>query len=299
MRIYLVGLTLDALLAYHQKFSDVKPNALISYAHAANKQIYHLLHTHRSKLGGIILDSGTYTLWNSREIKDKALTLEGYTAYAQSTADLFDFLFNFDSDFSEKDSFEHNFANQVALEREGLKPVPVVHDIYGDEIDFYLAKKYPIIALGSVQITGESELSFACSRLKGASAKIHLFGNTAFPFLGSYPIWSCDSSTWQQEAGRGYIIHLKAENNGFRTFHVQFDPLVKTKDESRFPFTKYPYRDELEAMLHDKFGFTFDDLMGPYGLICRQVVNIRYFMDLQKRLSDEQDSTGVLPRSAQ
>src|SRR5208283_1265895 len=123
MRIYLVGPTLDAILAYNQKFPDLKPNALISYANV-NKQTHHLLVTHRDKLDGIILDSGCYTLWNTKTVKDSALTLHGYRAYALSTHHLFDFLFNFDSDFSE-DGFEHNFANQMILEKAGLKPVPV------------------------------------------------------------------------------------------------------------------------------------------------------------------------------
>lgn len=227
MRIYLVGLTLDALMAYNQKFPDLKPNALISYANA-NKQTHHLLVTHRDKLDGIILDSGCYTLWKAKKIKDPALTLHGYRAYALSTAHLFDFLFNFDSDFSE-DSFEHNFTNQIILEMAGLKPVPVVHDIYGEEIDHYIERKYPIIALGSVQITGEGELSYACSRLRGTCAKIHLFGNTAYPFLGRYKIWSCDSSTWGQAAGRGYILHSRIENGLEKTHHVQFDPLIEVK----------------------------------------------------------------------
>jgi len=297
MRIYLVGLTLDALVAYHKKFPDEKPNALISFAHV-NSQTCHLLETHRDKLDGIILDSGCYTLWKAREVKDPALTLHGYRTYALHTHRHFDFLFNFDSDFSE-DSYEHNYANQMILEKAGLKPVPVVHDIYGEEIDHYIERKYPIIALGSVQITGERELSYACSRLKGTSAKIHLFGNTAYPFLGSYPIWSCDSSTWGQAAGRGYILYCRIENGLEKTHHVQFDPPIEVKRKNRILYTKYTYLDELEAMLHNTFRFTFDDLMGPNGLVCRQVVNIHYFMDLQKRLSDEQDSLGVLPRSVQ
>jgi hypothetical protein len=297
MRIYLAGLTRGALLGYHKKVPDEKPNALLSYSRMTG-QTHDLLVTHRQKLGSIILDSGAYTLWNSKRVRDPTLTLAGYRAYALATHHLFDFIFNFDTDFSEN-GFEHNFANQLTLETAGLKPVPAVHDIYGEEIDVYIAKKYPIIALGSVQITGEGELSLACSRLKGANAKIHLFGNTGFDFLGSYPIWSCDSSTWDQEAGRGYILHLKTENYKLRTFHVQFDPLVETKDTNRFPFKRYPYRDELENMLLDTFNLTFSDLRGPDGLTYRQVVNIHYYLELQKRLSDEQDRRGVLPKSAQ
>jgi len=297
MRIYLAGLTQSALLAYHYKFPDKKPNVLLSYSRM-DGQTHLLLVTHRQKLGGMILDSGAYTLWNSSKVKDPALTLHRYCAYAVATHHLFDFLFNFDTDFSE-DGFAHNLANQVTLEKAGLKPVPVVHDIYGEEIPFYISKKYPIIALGSVQMTGEGELKYACNRLKGASAKIHLFGNTGFDFLGSYPIWSCDSSTWQQEAGRGYVSHLKMENYKLRTFHVQFDPQLETKDGNRFPLKRYPYRDELETLLLNTFNITFPDLMGPNGLVYRQIVNIHYYMELQKRLSDEQDSTGVLPRSAQ
>jgi hypothetical protein len=301
MRIYLAGLTLRALLAYHNhnKFPNEKPNVLLSYSRM-DGQTNPLLETHRQKLGGMILDSGAYTIWKSKnsQVKDPALTLEGYCAYARATRLLFDFIFNFDTDFSE-DGFAHNLANQVSLEKAGLKPVPVVHDIYGDEINFYVKKKYPIIALGSVQINGEPDLRFACNRLKGANAKIHLFGNTGFDFLGSYPIWSCDSSTWHQEAGRGYIQHLKIDNYRLRTFHVQFDPLVETQDANRFPYTRYPYVDQLENMLLKTFKFTFSDLMGPTGIVYRQIVNIRYYMELQKRLSDEQDSKGVLPKADQ
>ena len=243
MRIYLSGLTLDALLAYNQKFPAEKPNALISYARSSG-QIHGLLTIHREKLGGLILDSGAYTLNNSKT-RDLALNLGGYRTYALKTQHLFDFIFNFDDDFSE-DGFEHNLSNQIELESVALNPVPVIHDIYGNEIDFYLEKKYPIIALGSIQITGEAELSYACSRLKGSSAKIHLFGNTAYFFLGGYAIWSCDSATWSHAAGRGYILHSRIENGLEKTHHVQFDPPIEVKRKNRFLFTKYPYRDELE-----------------------------------------------------
>jgi hypothetical protein len=63
----------------------------------------------------------------------------------------YDHYFNFDADFND-DAFESNLGYQLDMEREGLNPIPVIHDIFGREIDYYIQRGYQRVALGSKQI---------------------------------------------------------------------------------------------------------------------------------------------------
>ena len=98
MKIYHAELTTEALDAYRKLHPDKKVHALISYG-CRDRHFRSMLSTHRTKLNGLILDSGTWTL-NSNPAKYAGkIKLDGYLAYLNIRADDFDFYFNFDADF--------------------------------------------------------------------------------------------------------------------------------------------------------------------------------------------------------
>ena len=73
-------------------------------------------------------------------------------------------------------------------ENEGFSPIPVVHDIEGDEIATLIDRGYDYIALGSSQISTRKSMEKAMRRFEGTGIKIHLFGCTKFNFIANFPI---------------------------------------------------------------------------------------------------------------
>ena len=143
---YQASLNMEVFLKFSEMFPGKIVNILLSYA-MLNHEVSDILHTYRHKIGKIILDSGTWTLNKAKGVEVKHLTLDNYMRYLKRYGHLFDFYFNFDSDFTESGT-EINQYNQMVLEGVGLTPVPVVHDIYGPEIDQYIKAGYKRIALG-------------------------------------------------------------------------------------------------------------------------------------------------------
>jgi hypothetical protein len=53
------------------------------------------------------------------------------------------------------------------MEQAGLRPVPVIHNIFNLEIDYYVKSgKYDYLALGSSQVTNFNDLAYAVYRIK-------------------------------------------------------------------------------------------------------------------------------------
>ena len=134
MKIYVADLSLDLILKYAQLFPERKINVLRSFGNLG-KDERGICITHRDKINSLILDSGTYTL-NFAKNPGLNISVDTYEAYLLAFGQDYDLYFNFDSDFS-KNGFTTNNEHQRRLERAGLNPVPVIHDIYGDEVEYY------------------------------------------------------------------------------------------------------------------------------------------------------------------
>ena len=164
MKLYLASMNLEVLLKYHQLFPQRRLNVLRSFGRL-DKHDYGFVKKHRKKVGGLILDSGTWTL-NNAKTPSPAITLPNYIRHLSLFGKDYDFYFSFDSDFTEN-GFGINFSNMREMEEAGVKPVPVVHDILGKEIDEYIERGYKRVALGSKQIKKPATLEYAINRFKG------------------------------------------------------------------------------------------------------------------------------------
>jgi len=137
-------MSLQVLVRYRELFPDEKMNVLRSFAIRDN-DIAAFCKRFRPFIGSLILDSGTWTL--NQASSSIPISVEKFIAYLRIAAKYFDFYFNFDSNF-ESDGFDENYANQLKIEESGFNPVPVVHDVEGDEIQIYIDKGYRRVALG-------------------------------------------------------------------------------------------------------------------------------------------------------
>ena len=167
------------------------------------------------------------------------------------------------------------------MEDAGLAPVPVVHSIYNDEINYYIENGYKTVALGSTQITDFGTLAYVMEKFKGTKIKIHLFGNANFEFLTSFPIYSCDASTWIMAGIFGDIKWWNPHIGQYKTDYVYLEELLPPKPNAKL-LSEYEYRKELNQYLSEELGVTENDLLGPDGPYFKQIVNLHYYLKFEE-----------------
>ena len=286
MRIYHAAVSVRVLLAYKRIHPERDVHVLRAFSHR-NEDDRLLRSLHRSKCASLDFDSGTFYLYNNegypQELADlprKRVTFNTYLEYLQHFRDLYDRVYNFDCDFSD-DGFDTNIFYQKRLEDAGLDPIPVVHSIHGDEIGYYIERGYKDVALGSPQITNFGTLSYVMSKFKGNRIKIHLFGNTNFDFLTSFPIYSCDSSVWAQAARFGEIAWWNPKKVGLnKTDRIYIGEYYQWTPK-RNSLSTCRYKSELLEYLDRELKITVNDLLGPDGSLFKQLANLHHYLKLQ------------------
>lgn len=294
MNIYHADLTTEALDGYRKLQPEKKLSALISYG-CRNRHFRSMLSTHRSKINGLILDSGTFTL-NSNPMKNaKKITFDGYLAYLKIRADDFDFYFNFDADFS-KSGFETNIGYQLDLENAGLKPVPVVHDCYSDEIKTYIDRGHKRIAIGSGELkhAGMDELRHIVDPLYRNGVEVHFLGCTEYKKLAYLPVSSADSTTWNRTGSAGKIFYWNPQRSGYKKLDkITLEDNV-LKRNVQYHIRDYMFREQLEEYLYQELKMSLDDLMGEQKYLNRAIVNIHYFVLLEEEINDIHRKQGFI-----
>ncbi len=285
MKIYNSSLSVEVIMKYKKLFPDSRINVLRSFA-VLDADVALLCKRFRPHIGGLILDSGTWTLNQAPAAIAANITVEKYIAYLRTAAKYFNFYFNFDSNF-ESDGFEENYANQLKIEASGFSPVPVVHDIEGKEIQTYINRNYQRVALGSKQIKTLATLKKVMRRFEGTGIKVHLFGQTNVNLLADTPIHSCDTAMWAREGGWGKIRYWNPQKEGEnKTDRIYMEEYIHTDPNDGITFSKYRYRREFEEYLWNTFKLKHDDLIGKDGHNNKQLVNLHYFVQLEKFITD-------------
>ena len=140
MRIYQSSLSYKSF----EYISNVRPQTKINLLRSfnlADAETFNILRDFKSNIASTILDSGVWSKFNNPDIVH---TVEDYALFLSQHASDFDHYFNYDEDFLEieKDDFSSkNIENQQFLEKQGFKPVPVLHSLDQDEVMYYLEQK--------------------------------------------------------------------------------------------------------------------------------------------------------------
>ena len=237
------------------------------------------------------LDSGAFSYNNRQQGSRPAINFNGYLYYAKTYESDYDRIYNFDCDFGDE-GFDTNIYYQKRMEDAGLEPVPVVHSIYNDEIEYYIESGYETVALGSTQITDFGTLAYVMEKFKNTKIKIHLFGNASFEFLTSFPIYSCDASTWAMTGKFGDIKWWNPQKSGqYKTDKIYLEEYIPPKANAKL-FSNYEYGEELSQYLDRELGITEDDLLGPDGTYFKQIANLHYYLKLEEIVNQIQRQKG-------
>jgi hypothetical protein len=291
MKIYHASITFGALKKYYQIFRQ-KLNVLLSMALLGGDTIH--FYDNRDMIGSLILDSGAWSVY----YKKSDLKLSQYLQYLKRNAHRFDAYFNFDDDFS-TEGFANNLANQVKLEKAQLKPIPVIHNFKNEEIPYYIqAGKYQTLALGSSQTTSFAELDYAVGIIKKTNPdiKIHWFGGSRFDWLIKAPVSSCDTSSWAQTGAYGNIKYWNPKKRTIdKTDYIYVGGRIKDLKPGEFHYVSYPWRKDLDVYLKETFNWDnpLQELLGYEGSYNQQLVNLRYYVELEQRINDERTKRGV------
>ena len=280
VRLFLAAMNLQVLDTYSKIFNK-KLNVLLSYAYRGISYSNFMVQD-RDKIDKLILDSGAWTL-NNKKYYNKDLDVpKELIFYYQDVEKYFDFTFNYDSDFS-VGGFEKNYFNQLEMEKANLSPVPVVHDFYGKtEIDHYIKRGYPRVALGSCEGRNFDHILYATQRLKDAGIEVHLFKSGSYSMLSRLPVDSADASSWAHHAMCGCIIFWNPKKPGENKTQMLRMPDFLIKDKKGITyFDDYEYRYEVEELIYETTGITYNDLMGLQSNLYRQVLNCFYYAQIQ------------------
>jgi hypothetical protein len=280
MRIDQSSLSAEVFKRYKARRPDKEIHVLRSYGtRDQDDQLFRT--TLRDQCATLDLDSGAFSLNNSQKGSGPDITFVDYLYYAKTYESNYDRIYNFDCDFGDE-GFDTNIFYQKRMENAGLKPVPVVHSIYNDEIEYYIESGYKTVALGSTQITNFETLAYVMDKFKGTETKIHLFGSTNFEYLTSFPIYSCDASTWIFAGIYGDIKwwnpHKKRQN---MVEYAYLEEMIPPKPNAK-PLSEHKYQEEINQYLNQELGITEDDLLGPDGSYFKGLVNLHYYIELEE-----------------
>ena len=292
MKIYQASLFLNVLKRYHELFPKEPLNVLISLAYNQSERKGFIV-DHRHMYESLIADSGAWSVAQGKSNLSIAEVISHLLIWGR----YYDRYFNFDTDFS-TNGFNNNIVNQITMEHVGLRPIPVIHNFYNHEIDFYVKSgKYDWLALGSSQSTNFKDIKYAVDKIKrwgNPNIKIHWFGGSKFEWLCELPIASCDTTSWAATGMYGSILYWnpnKPELN--KTDQIYVGGRIKELKGSEYHFVTYPWRRELEAYLAENFDLTFADLCGYQEKFHMQVVNTRFFAEQERRINEERIRRGI------
>ena len=295
VKLYHASPSLRILKRYYETFGTPL-NVLLSVAY--NQQEFPgFLIDYRHMVNSLIADSGAWSVAH----ENSNLTIEALIVHLKMWGHLYDLYFNFDTDFSDK-GFDNNIANQLRMEKEGLNPVPVVHNFFDDEIPYYVQSgKYDWLALGSKQSKNFEDFQYAIDRIKkwgNPKIKIHWFGGARYEWLVRVPIASCDITTWTMAGAFGFIQYWNEEfDDPYKMNKIYIGGRIREESDEdkkrQFLFTQYPWKRQLEEYLDTTFGLTFGDLCGHQDKENIQLINLHYFTELERHVNEERARRGI------
>jgi len=301
IKIFLSSFTFKILLAYKAIFPKAEMNVLLSFGTRSQDYI-DMIFTYRHMINSLICDSGAFTKNFANAMTAAKISLDGFIAFGKQPLiqKAFDFIFNYDENFN-LDGFETNLRNMLKMKNANFNSVPVVHDYLGvvfDEIEYFVNKGYPLIALGYSKhkmVDGKENIKQAVSKIVKGKSRVHLLGISSYDILAENPIHYSDSSSWAQEGLYGCTIWWNPCKQGEnKTDRIRFLDRENSHKRHTHHIGNYEYIDEFQRYLKDQLGMTLLDLCGHDKEFNRQLVNVHFFVQLQDRVREAHKQKGII-----
>lgn len=245
---------------------------LISYHYFKNSNIEQI------KEYDIFLDSGAYSAWS----KGAVININNYISFIKK----YDKYLNVYAVLDDINCAKTTWQNQKYMQLKNLKPLPCFH--YGElekTLEWYV-KKYDYIALGGMVPISTAKLKpwldnlwdkYLTADNGTAKIKVHGFGMTSIELLNRYPWYSVDSTSWKMTGVYGVVF---CNLGGFTKLTVSEKGNVQ--DTAHWHQLLKRDQEKIEEYFTER-GYAIKELMKNYTK--RDEVNIKYFLDLEKRLT--------------
>ncbi|MBM7554523.1 hypothetical protein [Thalassobacillus pellis] len=180
---------------------------LLSYFYFRNRSLEEVV----DKLGylpAIMLDSGAFSAFHS----GRNIAPLDYMTFIETNQHYLDHYISLDV-IGDPDL---TFYYYEMMRFKGFRPLPVYH--YGEEqdvLDRYIHLGNPYIALGgTVPERNKRKVAQWVRTLhkKHPDVHFHLLGSSSRKIIETTPLFSCDSSTWIQQAANGKPSHIQGKS---------------------------------------------------------------------------------------
>lgn len=250
----------------------------------------------------LVLDSGAYSAWKSKE----SIDLEKYIKYALNYRQYFSHIINLDvipGDFGRKPSYaevessaKKSYENAQYMRSKGLDVMPVYH--MGEDLKWLLLmieEGYDYIGISPANDVSTSTkrqwLDKVYNKITNnqgvPTVKTHGFGVTSLPLLWRYPWTSCDSTSWVQFSGNGMVLVPRSTSQGYT---YKTSPYTINISEVSIDRKHHYLFDEHVKKYCDKYfelkGLDPIKLSNHYR--ARDKANLQFFSDLQKQLATKE-----------
>lgn len=291
MRIYQSSLGTRTLSLIQEYAPDIKINILRSFD-LDNEQTLKIINEYSENINSIILDSGVWFKYkNPVKYNNSVHNATLYGEFVKKHGAKFDFYFNYDEDFKEefRDSYaSKNNDNQRLLEGMGLHPVPVLHLLDEDLIEYQIEQKnkYPLIAIGSNQV-GDTKFKSAVQKLYDHGVRVHGFRLGSTLKLLGLPAWSVDCSSHAQWTASGRVVvfdRAKGMESG-----ISFRPFAKAGAVNQDYFQTSPLKNEFLWFLEEVVGIELEALIIDSDY--RTFSNTLYYWWLERYITFKNNET--------
>jgi hypothetical protein len=253
----------------------------------------------------LIVDSGAFSAWVHKE----SIDVRSYIYLIKRIQKKIVGYFNLDVIGDP----EKTYANQLAMEAEGLKPIPVYHA--GSDITWLkkYADAHDYIAIGALAKTSTEKRHRQLNRIfreisdeQGLpSVKLHGFAISSIATMIEYPWYSVDSTSWVMASRFGKIFLPPWKNDAWDYTKAPHHIIVSTTNPKQSKFGEHI--NTITGLLREQFFQYIKERGAPFGkstfideggkkveiieepgvsnyFVWRDRVNIAYFKDLEKTI---------------
>jgi len=294
IKVFISSPSIGLIQEFTKRVSHYKPNVLITFYGMEKPTRYTIKNRHL--IGELMLDCGAFSLhqkykYRSGDEKERASQelFEAYMVYTEAAQNQYDHVISMDDRF-DLESMAHNLERLSDLEDEGVRAIPVIHNIYdNNEINYFIDQGYTKIAIG--QCDGRDDLRVlypVVDRFFQAGIKVHLFGITTPKIINHIPAYSCDSKTFLDYGTRGQVLFWNEENKGLDKTDVIYFPKFQEEPHKQkgHYYHEYKYLEPFKRYIAHNLDLDFDELLGHDQAFYMELVNMLYFAHVEYEVNN-------------
>lgn len=146
----------------------------------------------------VMLDSGAFSVFKGK----KTIDIDAYVSFVKENS------VKLTVNLDVLGDGEKSLGNWQYILSKGVKVMPVYH--FNDDISqlYTYVEGTDYVGLSATSMVAQNQMRIYLDKIFSIypDHKFHLFGCTSIPILTTYPVYSCDSTSWQNGTRMGWVI---------------------------------------------------------------------------------------------